>query len=137
MKFCLVDSILEQSPQRIVTCKHVTLAEEYLADHFPTFPVLPGVMMIEAMVQAARQLLSPLASGNARLVLGDMRAVKFSNLVRPGERLIVDVSLVKDNGDGTYSCKGNGRVVRHEGDKDQPTEAAAVSGRFTMRPMRL
>ena len=58
MKFDLIDHVLEQTPQRIVALKHVTLAEEYLADHFPTFPVLPGVMMVETMVQAARRMLA-------------------------------------------------------------------------------
>ena len=45
MKFVLIDRILELAPpQRIVTCKGLTLAEEYLADHFPAFPVMPGVL---------------------------------------------------------------------------------------------
>src|SRR5262245_9060147 len=57
MHFDLVDRILEQPPDRIVTLKHVTSAEEYLGDHFPSFPVLPGVMMLEAMVQAGRRML--------------------------------------------------------------------------------
>ena len=49
MRFSLIDAIIEQSPDRIVAVKQVSLAEEYLADHFPSFPVLPGVMMIEAI----------------------------------------------------------------------------------------
>ena len=57
MKFNLVDQILEREENRIVTIKQVSQAEEYLADHFPTFPILPGVMMLEAMVQAASALL--------------------------------------------------------------------------------
>ena len=53
MKFSLVDRILElQPPERIVAVKAVSMAEEYLADHFPTFPVLPGVMMLESMADA-------------------------------------------------------------------------------------
>ena len=52
MKFNLIDSIIELSDTRIVAVKQVSLAEEYLADHFPTFPVLPGVMMLEALTQA-------------------------------------------------------------------------------------
>src|SRR5436853_5965564 len=53
MKFNLLDKILELSDTRIVATKHVSLAEEYLADHFPSFPVLQGVLMLEALTQAA------------------------------------------------------------------------------------
>ena len=60
MHFCLVDRILERSDDRIVTIKLVSNAEEYLRDHFPGFPVLPGVMMLEAMVQAGRALAASL-----------------------------------------------------------------------------
>ncbi|MHC4383289.1 MAG: hotdog family protein [Planctomycetota bacterium] len=66
MKFNLLDTILDQSPDRIVAIKHVSLAEEYLADHFPTFPVLPGVMMVETMVQAARRMLADSAASCGR-----------------------------------------------------------------------
>jgi len=132
MKFNLVDSIIEHTSDRIVVVKQVTLAEEYLADHFPSFPVLPGVMMVETMAQAARQLLADHATG--RMVLGEVKAMKFGNMVRPGERLIVEVSLGKVNDDGSVMCKGVGRVAQ----QDQLIEHAvtAVSGKFTMRPIR-
>ena len=42
MKFCLIDQLLECGPNRAVAIKNVTASEEYLADHFPSFPVLPG-----------------------------------------------------------------------------------------------
>lgn len=131
MKYRLVDSIIEQSDDRIVVMKQVTLAEEYLADHFPAFPVLPGVMMIETLVQAARVMLAP--RGDARLVLGEVKVVKFGNMVRPGEQLIVEVSLNGEN-DGLFTCKGTGRVRRAGATPDQPLETA-VSGKFTMRPL--
>jgi 3-hydroxyacyl-[acyl-carrier-protein] dehydratase len=130
MKFTLIDTVLEQSADRIVAIKHVSLAEEYLADHFPTFPVLPGVLMVETMVQAARRLLAD--RGDPRLVLGEVKAVKFASFVRPGEGLAVDVT-VSGSGDGTYECRGKGWVVRHDGNS---TDETAVSGRFTMRPIR-
>jgi len=57
VKFNLLDKIEQLTDERIVAVKYVSLAEEYLADHFPTFPVLPGVMMLEAVVQAAGWLL--------------------------------------------------------------------------------
>jgi len=130
----LIDTVLEQTSDRIVAVKHVSLAEEYLADHFPGFPVLPGVMMVESMVQAARRLLE--SRSDHRLVLGEVKAIKFGNMVRPGEQLVVEVSISSANDEeGRFLCKGVGRVMSAESssspDPDAPT---AVSGRFVMRP---
>src|ERR1051325_6749998 len=99
MHFDLVDRVLEQSSDRIVTLKHITAAEEYLQDHFPTFPVLPGVMMLEAMVQAGRRMLQD--KSKKPLVLGRVRALKYGRFVKPGSTLRVEVTLHKDNGDQT------------------------------------
>ena len=63
MHFDLVDRVMELTPERIVTLKQVSMAEEYLQDHFATFPVLPGVMMLEAMVQAGRRLVESREDG--------------------------------------------------------------------------
>ena len=137
MKFILLDDILEQTPDRIVVLKQVSLAEEYLADHFPTFPVMPGVLMIETMVQAARRMLGD--RGDARLVLGEVKALKFGSMVRPGETLEVEVTLLKSLEDGSYACKRIGRVRRirsEENETSLPAGETAVSGRFTMRPIR-
>jgi 3-hydroxyacyl-[acyl-carrier-protein] dehydratase len=133
MKFVLIDSVLEQSPERIVAVKQVSLAEEYLADHFPGFPVLPGVLMVEAMVQAARLMLA--ARTDQRLVLREVKQFKFGNMVRPGEKLVVEVTLHSAEPDGSFTCKAIGRVVSAAANggllDDAPT---AVSGRFTLRP---
>ena len=138
MRFQLIDTILEQTPERIVAIKQVSLAEEYLADHFPAFPILPGVLMIEAMVQAARAMLARTDPGNARLVLGEVKALKFGNMVRPGEALEVEVTLHKRNDDGSFTCKGTGTVRGRSGGgaAGNNNDNVAVSGRFTMRPMR-
>jgi 3-hydroxyacyl-[acyl-carrier-protein] dehydratase len=135
VKFHLIDSIFEKSDERIVALKQVSLAEEYLADHFPSFPVLPGVLMIEAMVQAARAMLPPPREG--LLVLGEVKALKFGNMVRPGEALVVEVTLTKKQDDGSFVCKGIG-TVRRSADGAEAAEAqTAVSGKFTMRPARV
>lgn len=134
MKFHLIDAIIEQSADRVIAIKQVSLAEEYLADHFPSFPVLPGVLMIEAMVQAARAMLALHDPANARLVLGEVKALKFGAMVRPGEALQVEVTLSKIQDDGSYLCKGAG-VVRGP-KKEHALVQTAVSGRFTMRPLR-
>jgi 3-hydroxyacyl-[acyl-carrier-protein] dehydratase len=130
MKFQLIDVILEQSPERIVAVKQVSAAEEYLADHFPSFPILPVVMMLEAMVQAARAMLPD----SPRLVLGEVKALKYGQMVRPGEALEVDVTLHKRLDDGSFVCKGAGVVRRRTGSAD--VAETAVNGRFVMRPIR-
>ena len=123
MKFELLDKVLEQSEDQIVTVKNVTAAEEYLQDHFPSFPILPGVMMLECLVQAARALLSSEDSeGDLPWVLGQVKNVRYGNMVQPGEQLVVTVSKMKAS-DGEITFKGQGTV----------NENVAVQGRFVMR----
>lgn len=136
MHFDLVDRVLEQSPERIVTLKAVTASEEYLQDHFPTFPVLPGVLMLEALVQAARRLLTSRDPMLSRHVLGSVRALKYGTFVRPGDAMRIEVSLHKAEAEaGVYEFKGAAEVLRPDA---APGTAApsCVSGRFTMRPLR-
>ena len=130
MKFDLVDQILEQDESRIVTIKQVTQAEEYLGDHFPSFPILPGVMMLEAMVQAGSKLC---ANETERLVLGEVKAVKYGAMVKPGDRLKVEVNLIKKNDDGSFGCRGNGTVLKNDTEETQ----TAVAGVFNIRPVRM
>jgi 3-hydroxyacyl-[acyl-carrier-protein] dehydratase len=110
MKFNLIDKIEEISDTRIVAVKHVSLAEEYLADHFPTFPVLPGVMMLEALTQAASWVMHR-RSGFAKsfAVLKEAKNVKYGNFVAPGNHLRVDVEFLKQTEAGA-SFKANGTV---------------------------
>lgn len=124
MRFQLIDSVIERSDERIVATKNVTAAEEYLGDHFPGFPVLPGVMMLEAMTQAARALLQARPDApEGPWTLAEVRQVKYGSMVRPGQQLRVTVELGKQEGD-RWSFKGTGEV---EG-------RTAVSARFTLRP---
>ncbi|MDP9174205.1 MAG: beta-hydroxyacyl-ACP dehydratase [Planctomycetota bacterium] len=96
MKFNLIDRIESVSDTRLVALKYVSLAEEYLADHFPTFPVLPGVLMLEAITQAAGWLLHR-NSGFARsmAVLKDARNVKYGYFVAPGQSMRIEVEVVR------------------------------------------
>lgn len=133
MHFCLVDRVIERGPGRIVTLKQVTAAEEYLQDHFPTFPILPGVMMVEALVQAARLLAEQEGLGR-RLVLGAAKGVKYGAMIRPGEALRVEVVRHGEPGaDGAVEFKASGTALGTGGEAGK----TAVSGRLTLRPVRL
>jgi 3-hydroxyacyl-[acyl-carrier-protein] dehydratase len=131
MRFVLYDEVLEQEADRIVVIKQVTAAEEYLADHFPGFPVLPGVLMVEALTQAARRMLRD--RSERPMVLGTVKGLRFGSMVRPGQALEVEVTLQKELPEGEFSCRGVGRVRRHD---HKDAGETAVSGRFTMRPIR-
>lgn len=110
MKFNLIDRIEHLSGQRVVAVKYVSLAEEYLADHFPTFPVLPGVMMLEAITQAGGWLLHHRSDfAKSMAVLKEARNVKYGTFVAPGQALRVELDLVKETPSGA-SFKAAGYV---------------------------
>jgi len=121
LRFELIDRVLEHQPDRLVAVKAVTSAEEYLADHFPSFPVLPGVLMLETLVQAARRLVADSDDPIGPLVVRDVRSVKYGSFVRPGQTLTVDVTLRKRDNNG-LEFQGTGHV-------DGQT---AVQGRFRL-----
>jgi 3-hydroxyacyl-[acyl-carrier-protein] dehydratase len=122
MKFNLIDRVLSLTETRVVATKQVSLAEEYLADHFPTFPVLPGVMMIEAVTQAAAWLLHHRRGfAQSMVVLREARNVKYGRFVAPGDVLRVEVDYLKDTEAGA-TFKGSGFVG----------ETLAISGRFEL-----
>jgi len=86
MRFHLVDRILTVEPGKSIRAvKHLTLAEEYLADHFPSFPVMPGVLQLQALVEAGSWLMR-LTDGYAQSVwvLRETRNVKYGTFVRAG-----------------------------------------------------
>ncbi|MFT5423027.1 MAG: 3-hydroxyacyl-[acyl-carrier-protein] dehydratase [Phycisphaerales bacterium] len=131
MHFDLVDRVLEREPDRIVTIKTVSNAEEYLRDHFPSFPVLPGVLMLESMVQAAREHLDPQNTAEMPWVLGSVRALKYGRFVKPGDRLQIEAVVHKRNEDGSVEYKGKAEVF--EPGASEPA-GTACSGRMLLRP---
>jgi 3-hydroxyacyl-[acyl-carrier-protein] dehydratase len=110
VKFNLIDKIEQLTDERIVGVKYVSLAEEYLADHFPSFPVLPGVFMLEAAVQAAGWLLHHRTNFQRSIaVLKEARNVKYGNFVAPGNFLRMDVEYLKPTEAGA-TFKATGQV---------------------------
>ena len=131
MHFRLIDRVIEREPTRLVALKQVSLSEEYLQDHFPTFPVLPGVLMLEAMVQAARELADPDCGSNPPLVLGSVRALKYGRFVTPGSTIRVTVDLKSTPGQTPVDAKGTVEIMAAP---DGEGGGVAASGRITLRP---
>jgi beta-hydroxyacyl-ACP dehydratase FabZ len=93
----LVDRIDELEPDRIVGIKNVTVNEPFFEGHFPDFPVMPGVMIIEAMAQVAGVLvLSQIEDRKNKLVLlASVNEAKFRKPVRPGDQLRIEMKVAK------------------------------------------
>src|SRR4051794_23001849 len=107
MRFNLIDRIVEVQPGRSLRAyKNLTLGEEYLADHFPTFPVMPGVLMLHTLVEAAAWLVRLTDDfRHSVVVLREARNVKYGTFMEPGRRLDVAVELA-EQGEGTVAFKG-------------------------------
>ncbi len=99
MRFTLLDRITELDPgKRITAIKNVSLAEEYLQDHFPRFPVLPGVLMLEACTQAGAWLVRASEDfAHSVVVLKEARNVKYANFLSPGQQLTVTAEIIKQD----------------------------------------
>lgn len=143
MHFCLVDRVLECSPRRILATKQVSLAEEYLQDHFPGFPVLPGVLILEAFVQATRVLVGHVWPGGASLVLGRVRALRYGRFVPPGATLRIEVATADGSDLTPASAEHAIEQVEFRGEAlvldagAAGPGAMAASGRFSLRLPRL
>ncbi|MFO0935094.1 MAG: hydroxymyristoyl-ACP dehydratase [Gemmataceae bacterium] len=109
MRFHLIDRITGWESGRSLTgSKFLALGEEYLADHFPRFPVMPGVLMLQSVSEAAAWLWR--ATNNYRhsvIVLREAKQVKYGNFMQPGRRMDVAVEMTKCT-DDTATFKGKG-----------------------------
>lgn len=94
MRFCLIDSITElERGKRISAAKGVSLAEEYLADHFPSFPVLPGVFILQGLIEAATWLAyDALDFAPVVILLRSAKNVTYKSFVKPGNLLRLEVA---------------------------------------------
>jgi 3-hydroxyacyl-[acyl-carrier-protein] dehydratase len=112
--FLLVDRVLElEEGKRILALKNVTMNEPFFPGHFPHHPVMPGVLIIEAMAQAAA-LLSFKTMGiqpdeNSVVLFAGIDGVRFKRPVVPGDQLLFDVSITQ-NKRNIYKYKGVARV---------------------------
>ncbi len=111
MRFHLLDQILEvREGQSLRAVKNLTLGEEYLADHFPSFPVMPGVLMLQTLVEAGAWLLR--LTDNYRhsvIVLREAKNVKYGAFMEPGRQMTVAVELT-ERSEGVATFKGRGEA---------------------------
>jgi 3-hydroxyacyl-[acyl-carrier-protein] dehydratase len=99
MRFTFVDKVLDLQPGvKITTIKTLSLAEEYLADHFPRFPVMPGVLMVESMTHAGAWLVRASEDfAHSLVLLKEARNVRFGKFVAPGQVLTVTAEILKED----------------------------------------
>jgi 3-hydroxyacyl-[acyl-carrier-protein] dehydratase len=107
--FLFVDRIVELEPgERAVGVKNVTLGEPFFAGHFPRRPIMPGVLILEAMAQVGGVALLSTPAANGRLALfGGVDRVRFRHPVTPGDQLRLEVEIVRRIGP---VGKGRGRA---------------------------
>ena len=110
----LVDRVLEIEPGKsIKALKNVTINEPFFMGHFPKHPVMPGVLMIEAMAQAAALLsfstLGVTPDDKTVYYFAGIDGARFKRPVGPGDQMIMDVSLIRMKA-GIFKYKGVTRV---------------------------
>lgn len=123
MRFVLIDRVVDLVPGKsVVAVKNLSLAEEYLADHFPGFPVMPGVLMLEALTQAGAWLIRETEDfAHSVILLKQARTIKYGSFVEPGRQLELRVDLV-EHGASETTFKGKGLI----------DDQVMVQGRFTL-----
>jgi len=123
LRFILIDKIIDAKPgESIRAIKTLSLGEEYLGDHFPGYPVMPGVMMTEAMVEAASWLVR-ITEGfkHSMVTLKEARNVKYGRFISPGDCLTIEAIALRFDGNAA-SFKISGTL------DGQPV----LSGRFIL-----
>jgi UDP-3-O-[3-hydroxymyristoyl] N-acetylglucosamine deacetylase/3-hydroxyacyl-[acyl-carrier-protein] dehydratase len=115
--FVMIDRVIEiKSDDELVALKNVTINEPFFQGHYPGNPVMPGVLQVEAMAQAAGLLMLRKISAEGKTALFmSCDKVKFRRAVRPGDQLVINVKMTKSRGNkigvAEGECVVNGQVV--------------------------
>ncbi len=128
MRFILIDKVVSlEVGKQIKAVKNVSLSEEYLADHFPTFPVLPGVLLLEGLIESASWLVRRTENfAHSMILLEQARNVKYKSFLAPGSQIeyTVKARTIEEN---VSSFSG---VGMSEGDR-------IVEARFALKHFNL
>ncbi len=94
--FLLVDKVIELEPgKKIVAVKNVSINEPFFQGHFPEYPIMPGVLIVEALAQAAGIAVAVLEENKGKLgVLAGVDGMKFKNQVMPGDVLTLEAEIL-------------------------------------------
>ncbi|GKU25702.1 3-hydroxyacyl-ACP dehydratase FabZ [Clostridium folliculivorans] len=119
--FLLIDRVLElEEGKRAVAIKNVTANENFFQGHFPGHPVMPGVLIVEALAQTGAVALLSLEENKGKIAFfGRIDKVKFRRQVVPGDTLRLEVEIIKAKGPA-----GIGKGIAYVGDEK------AVEGEF-------
>jgi 3-hydroxyacyl-[acyl-carrier-protein] dehydratase len=138
MRFILIDKIVSlEAGSQIKAVKSVSLAEEYLSDHFPTFPVLPGVLLLEGLIEAASWLVRHSENfAHSMILLEQARNVKYKSFLAPGNQIeyTVQAKMIEENLSGFtgYGQSAGQRIIeaklglKHFNLADEDSKMAAV-----------
>jgi 3-hydroxyacyl-[acyl-carrier-protein] dehydratase len=107
----LVDEVVEWHDERIVCRKTFQAEEFFFQGHYPDYPLVPGVILCEAAMQAGAVLLSKFPTAGGVPVAGRLNDVKFKRMIRPGDTVLLDVTLNERMSDafflaGKVTCEG-------------------------------
>jgi len=142
MRFILIDKVVSlEAGKQIKALKNVSLAEEYLADHFPIFPVLPGVLMLEGLIESASWLVRRTENfAHSMILLEQARNVKYKSFLTPGTQVeyTVEARAIEENISSFtgFGVSENERIVearfglRHFNLSDENSAMAAVDARI-------
>ncbi len=98
MRFILVDRIVSLVPgSTIVAARAVSPDEDYFRDHFPGFPVVPGVLLTEMMAQTAGKCLDAERRPRGKAMLAKILSASFRQWVRPGDDLLIHASMTAND----------------------------------------
>ncbi len=147
MRCRLLDRITQLDPgKHIQATKRLHASERYLEDHFPNFPIMPGVLMLEAMVQAAHWLVRKTDEfAHSMVTLKEVRNVKFSGFLEPDQDLEIRADIKKQDGPlTTLMARGevdgntvvSGRLILETWELGDKYPARASSRDFVLRKVR-
>jgi len=124
MRFILIDKILSyEKGKSAMGIKEVSMTEDFFSDHFPKFPIMPGVLQLEAILQLTSWLVYASKDFTVKTKVEEVKGIKYSGMVRPGDRMVLNVDLT--------SMDDNGVEFKAKVSVDDKVKTSVKSGRLS------